>query len=59
MVGGSLDVFTKRMLVEKHISSIMCDNPVEHPYFSLLSSADAHVRIILSNTVIILIFIVS
>jgi len=27
MFGESWDVFTKRMLVEKHINCIMCENP--------------------------------
>jgi len=27
MVGESWGVFTKRVLVEKHISGIMCENP--------------------------------
>jgi len=27
MVGDSWNVFTKRVLVEKHISGIMCENP--------------------------------
>jgi len=29
MVGESRDVFTKRLLVEKHVSDIMCENPKE------------------------------
>jgi len=35
MVGESWDVFTKRVLVKKHISGIMYENP-------LPPSADAH-----------------
>jgi len=27
MVGESWDIFTKRVLVEKHISGVMCKNP--------------------------------
>jgi len=36
MVRESWDVFTKRVLVEKHNSGVMCKNP------PLAPSADAH-----------------
>jgi len=43
MVGESLDVFTKRVLVEKHISSIMCGNlGGGHAPPPLPPAADAH-----------------
>jgi len=44
MVGESRDVFTKRMLGEKHISSIMCKNPVGG-HGPLAPAADAHVHL--------------
>jgi len=30
MVGESWDAFTTRVLIEKHINSIMCENPGGH-----------------------------
>jgi len=46
MVGKSWEVFTKRVLVEKHISGIMCENSREATsHWSTLApspSNDAH-----------------
>jgi len=41
VVGESWDLFTKRVLVEKHISGIMYENP-GGPALLRATSADAH-----------------
>jgi len=41
MVSESWDVFTKRMLIEKHISGIMYENLEGHAPPPIASSADA------------------
>jgi len=37
MVGESLDVFTMRALVEKHVNDIMYENPGVHSHLTPLS----------------------